>query len=297
MGFQGFKANPPAQFMGHIRKALPCALPPDSNVQRNGRQGQPQAGVDVFGSNQAQVNGAPGNGAGGFWGVPCKQKSLGQKVSQSGFDAELAKAELFQPTLAHWILATTCDNDVHLQEHVRQVSAARQQQGLFPVSICSWDGICSLLVAFTPIPNHSSKFCLPGISLAEHFNDPRQLLAQLRTRLLASGSSAVLAGAKAVLHGMGGVGKTQLALQYCHRFKDEYSGVWWLQAETMAALHHYALCQSGSTISSDHVGNGKQRIRSLHLHRLSQVAMRTRRAESGRTALVLVTAVFPYDAE
>ncbi len=212
----------------------------DSAAQRNGRQGQPQAGVDVVGTTHA--NGLSGQ----LCGVQCKQKGLGKKVTQEDFDEELAKAELFQPTLAHWILATTCENDAFLQEHVRTVNAARQQQGKFAVSICFWDGICSLLVAhrdvakefypeqFTPI--QTSTLYLPSLPLSSHFNDPRQNLAKLHAQLQASGSSAVLAGAKAALHGMGGVGKTQLALQYCQRFKNEYAGVWWLQAETMEGL-------------------------------------------------------------
>ena len=212
----------------------------DSNAQRNGRQGQPQAGVDIFGTTHA--NGLPGQ----LCGVQCKQKGLGQKVTRKEFDKELAKAELFQPTLNNWILATTCDSDASLQEYVREVSLARQQQGKFAVSICFWDGICSLLVAhrevakefypeqFTPI--QTSILYLPSLPLSSHFNDPRHALAKLRAQLQASGSSAVLAGAKAALHGMGGVGKTQLALQYCQRFKNEYAGVWWLQAETMEGL-------------------------------------------------------------
>lgn len=212
----------------------------DSNTQRNGRQGQPQAGVDVVGTTHA--NGLPGQ----LCGVQCKQKGLGKKVTQEEFDAELAKAELFQPTLNHWILATTCENDAFLQEHVRTVNAARQQQRKFAVSICGWDGICSLLVAHRDVakefypeqfsPIQTSTLYLPSIPLSSHFNDPRQNLAKLRAQLQESGSSAVLAGAKAAVHGMGGVGKTQLALQYCQHFKNDYSGVWWLQAETMEGL-------------------------------------------------------------
>ncbi|MGW5029731.1 FxSxx-COOH system tetratricopeptide repeat protein [Streptomyces nigra] len=34
-----------------------------------------------------------------------------------------------------------------------------------------------------------------------------------------------------VLHGMGGVGKSQLVLEYAHRFADQYDLVWWIDAE------------------------------------------------------------------
>src|SRR5688572_8478587 len=39
-----------------------------------------------------------------------------------------------------------------------------------------------------------------------------------------------------VICGLGGVGKTQLALEYVYRFKDRYKVVWWINSDEPATL-------------------------------------------------------------
>ncbi|SCF23401.1 Tetratricopeptide repeat-containing protein [Micromonospora matsumotoense] len=56
-------------------------------------------------------------------------------------------------------------------------------------------------------------------------------LAELRTRLSSGGAAGVQA-----IHGLGGVGKTQLALEYAHRHRADYDVVWWISAEQSGAI-------------------------------------------------------------
>lgn len=115
----------------------------DPTAQKNGRTGQPQHGVDVYGSPEWK----PGT----YFGVQCKGKDrgLGARATKTEFDRELAKAEKFAPTLGKWYFATTAEVDAKLQEHARIVSAARVSAGKFEVDILGW-GALKALVAKHP---------------------------------------------------------------------------------------------------------------------------------------------------
>lgn len=58
------------------------------------------------------------------------------------------------------------------------------------------------------------------------FTGRRQVLNEIRRNLERKGTVAVTA-----LHGLGGVGKTQLAIEYAWRHADSYELVWWIDAE------------------------------------------------------------------
>jgi hypothetical protein len=60
------------------------------------------------------------------------------------------------------------------------------------------------------------------------FTGRRALLSKLHTALTHRSASAPL---PVVIHGLGGVGKTQLAIEYLHRHGEHYDVVWWIPAE------------------------------------------------------------------
>ncbi|MFF8355092.1 FxSxx-COOH system tetratricopeptide repeat protein [Streptomyces chartreusis] len=59
-----------------------------------------------------------------------------------------------------------------------------------------------------------------------HFTGRDEIIEKVRRGLLGERRAAVQ-----VLHGPGGVGKTQMALEYAHRFAGQYDLVWWVDAE------------------------------------------------------------------
>ena len=61
-----------------------------------------------------------------------------------------------------------------------------------------------------------------------NFTGREEILTELREQFGAS--------AKQIIHGMGGVGKSQIANEYCYRNAGDYDVVWWLRAENASSL-------------------------------------------------------------
>ncbi|MBL7500106.1 toll/interleukin-1 receptor domain-containing protein [Frankia sp. CNm7] len=86
------------------------------------------------------------------------------------------------------------------------------------------------LVGPPPFPGGKPPVWRVPWSPNPHFAGREGDLAALRAAL-GSGPAAVIPVA---LYGLGGVGKTQLAAEYCHRYKADYDVVWWVPAESSA---------------------------------------------------------------
>lgn len=80
-----------------------------------------------------------------------------------------------------------------------------------------------------------SVFNVPGRN--RRFTGREEELRLLRDRLL-RGGAAVISGETQVvaLQGMGGIGKTQIAMEYAHRFRAAYDVVWWISADQVAFI-------------------------------------------------------------
>ena len=113
------------------------------------------------------------------------------------------------------------------------------------------------------------------------FTGREGLLSQVRAALLAGDRTAVQA-----LQGMGGVGKTQLVVEYAHRFADGYEVVWWISAD-QAGLIGNQFAELGENLGCVEPGTG--------LTEAARQAMLAELRQRGRWLLIFDNASSPAD--
>jgi tetratricopeptide (TPR) repeat protein len=140
-----------------------------------------------------------------------------------------------------------CDAQVEEAEELRQLQRAYREQLRHSDQVRSaFSSVADLerqigAIAFplpltgdeptAPTPNN-----LPYSSLGTLFKGRDAFLATLRGSLLAAPSHAAALVPKTAIHGLGGVGKTRLAVEYAWRHRAEYTALLFVLADTPANL-------------------------------------------------------------
>jgi len=134
-----------------------------NDAEMHGRQGQPQAGVDVYGHDRFEKD--------KFVGVQCKGKdqTYGRALTEKELRDEVDKAENFTPKLDVFILATTAPNDSGIQEVARTITESHREQSRFEVRVQGWGTLQQWLSDYPDL-------------LTKHFRDlypPSEVLGRL----------------------------------------------------------------------------------------------------------------------
>lgn len=159
-------------------------------AQKNGRRGDAQHGVDVWGR-------LPN----GDWaGVQCKGKDnyAEKEVTPKELLKEVEKALTFSPNLAQWILVTSGPKRSDVEALARDITEKHRAQGLFEVHAMGWDDLCQLIGRYDEV-------------MERHFPDVAPRTRQMALQV--ADIHGILTGSAGVrLHDLlGGVAKPPIA--------------------------------------------------------------------------------------
>lgn len=144
-------------------------------LQRYGRNGQAQQGVDIFGADE-MARAA---------GVQCKLMVNGD-FDSGALAKAVAAAEAFVPPLSTFLVATTGPRDAALQQAARKMSKVRVEKGQFSVGVIFWDDIVAELLANEAIArvHFPELFPAPAAAPPPSWIKERSVVARLRRYLL-----------------------------------------------------------------------------------------------------------------
>lgn len=107
-------------------------------IKKNGRAGQNQNGVDIYGIPFNEI---------GYYGIQCKGKDeyTNKQFEEKEILEEIEKAKHFLPLLRKLYFATTAVKDAKIEEFIRVKNLEHQSKGLFEIHIFSWEDIVELI--------------------------------------------------------------------------------------------------------------------------------------------------------
>lgn len=185
MDFESKQIPPPRDWerFEEICLALWQDIWTDPLAMKNGRRGQKQSGVDIYGRP---------SGTDAFWGIQCKGKDqgYGNVLNFAEVVEEVKKAVGFSPRLASYIIITTAPRDAQLQLQVRELSEERTAVGSFPVTVLAWEDVQSLIGRHRPVlerfyPEHAadSSSLLARLALMPSGEDVQRLIRMVNTNV------------------------------------------------------------------------------------------------------------------
>lgn len=106
------------------------------DIKKNGRNGQAQKGVDIYGHKDGEND---------YSGIQCKCKHRDKALNTDEIDVEIDNAKAFRPELKRLVFATTADKDADIEEYVREKDDENRKAGKFSIDIKSWQDIVDML--------------------------------------------------------------------------------------------------------------------------------------------------------
>jgi len=109
-----------------------------NKIKKNGRLGQEQSGVDVYGKPDGEDK---------YWGIQAKGKDdySNAKLTEKEIIREIEKAKKFKPNLSVFIIASTTNKDAKIEEFIRLKDIENQSQGSFEILLYCWEDIVDLI--------------------------------------------------------------------------------------------------------------------------------------------------------
>lgn len=154
----------------------------DPKAKGNGRLGQRQNGVDVYGQRKKR-----------HWvGFQCKEH-FEKEVTEQELRDEVAKAEKFEPTLSEFVLVTTAPRDAKIQKIARKLTDERSD---FSVEVWGWEDVEKIVAQFPETqrafdPDHSPRIEQEiRETHAEQMAKMEVILAEVRSRNASGVTSA-----------------------------------------------------------------------------------------------------------